>query len=334
MRGRELLEQVEKAGAGEVPAATPGPHGLRARRCSAELIDTLLDFPGHIIATMRSKTEWTTQQNDRGRSTPVRVGLAPEQGKGIEYEFDLLLEISTEHIGRVIKDRTGKFQDTLIENPGEDFGKELAAWLAEGTEPPQAARPPVTQAKATGTPVQMPAATEELPADQRAALLALWTKQAAERGVAETKAIELLNAVLTKRSTTPATADAKTLTEAIDALTQGKFDKALGLQAALAPQTAPATQSAPTQTPAAEDPMLAELATIENWEQFQEIAAGIAQAHGVNDVAFANGLDLATGKINRKGKEASISRITLRSWAAAMHLGTFDWNTGTIIAKK
>jgi hypothetical protein len=79
---------------------------------------------------MRSKTEWSIESDGKGKQKPVRVGLAPEQGKGIEYEFDLLLEISPDHIGRVIKDRTGKFQDELLEKPGEEFGKALAKWLA------------------------------------------------------------------------------------------------------------------------------------------------------------------------------------------------------------
>jgi len=101
-----------------------------------QLVDAILSFDGHIIATMRSKTEWTTEANN-GKSRPVRVGLAPEQGKGIEYEFDLLLELSTEHIASVLKDRTGKFQDQMIEKPGEDFGQQLAAWLNSGEEPPK-----------------------------------------------------------------------------------------------------------------------------------------------------------------------------------------------------
>jgi hypothetical protein len=100
------------------------------------LVNAILGFPGHIIATMRSKTEWTTVDNN-GKKTPQRVGLAPEQGKGIEYEFDLLVEISVEHIAQVIKDRTGKFQDKLIDKPGEQFGRDMAAWLADGHQAPQ-----------------------------------------------------------------------------------------------------------------------------------------------------------------------------------------------------
>ena len=61
------------------------------------------------------------------------------EGKGIEYEFDMLVEMSTEHYGSVIKDRTGRWQDKIIEKPGEDFGRDLRDWLADGTPPP----PPV-----------------------------------------------------------------------------------------------------------------------------------------------------------------------------------------------
>lgn len=97
-----------------------------------KMVHTLLSFPGHIIATMRTKTEWTINLDNNGKSSPTRVGLAPEQGKGIEYEFDMLMEISPEHTIHVIKDRTGKFQDRIIETPGEAFGAEIFDWLNEG----------------------------------------------------------------------------------------------------------------------------------------------------------------------------------------------------------
>ena len=96
------------------------------------LVDAILDFPGHVIATMRSKTEWTTEKGNNGKDKPVRIGLTPEQGKGIEYEFDMLFELSTEHILTVLKDRSGKFQDQFIDRPGEALGAEMAAWLDEG----------------------------------------------------------------------------------------------------------------------------------------------------------------------------------------------------------
>lgn len=102
-----------------------------------ELVNALLSFPGHIIATMRCKTEWSQEKDERsGKLKPVRVGMSPEQGKGIEYEFDLLLEINEEHYATVIKDRTGKFQDKILHKPGEEFGEELIAWLNDGEKEP------------------------------------------------------------------------------------------------------------------------------------------------------------------------------------------------------
>lgn len=98
-------------------------------------VDTLLSCPAHVLATMRSKTEWQTA-NENGKVKPVRIGLTPEQGKGIEYEFDLLLELNPDHIAQVIKDRTGRYQDQLLERPGEEFGRELATWLTQADPPP------------------------------------------------------------------------------------------------------------------------------------------------------------------------------------------------------
>jgi hypothetical protein len=134
-----LLEEVEKLAKAKYRGNTwsAWSEGTPLQR---RLVQAILTYPGHVIATMRSKTEWTTVDNN-GRKTPQRVGLAPEQGKGVEYEFDLLVEISTEHVANVIKDRTGKFQDKLIDKPGEDFGRDLAAWLSDGLPAPVAAAP-------------------------------------------------------------------------------------------------------------------------------------------------------------------------------------------------
>ena len=95
-------------------------------------INAILNFPGHIIVTMRSKTEWIIGDGKDGKTAPKMVGLAPEQGKGIEYEFDLLMEMDQGHYATITKDRTGKFQDETIEKPGEDFGVALYEWLASG----------------------------------------------------------------------------------------------------------------------------------------------------------------------------------------------------------
>lgn len=101
------------------------------------LTETILRYPCHLIATMRSATEWTIEDNN-GKKNPVRVGTSPEQGKGIEFEFTMLLEVTPEHFGRFIKDRTGKFQDRIIEKPDEILGQQLVEWLNTGAEYTQA----------------------------------------------------------------------------------------------------------------------------------------------------------------------------------------------------
>jgi hypothetical protein len=126
-----------------------------------ELLQAILAFPGHVVVTMRSRTDWSTGDAN-GKKVPNRVGLAPEQGKGIEYEFDLLVELSVDHIANVIKDRTGKFQDKMIDKPGEDFGRQLAAWLNEGTRP---AALPASGAVASGGVATAPEAVPANHAD-------------------------------------------------------------------------------------------------------------------------------------------------------------------------
>ena len=115
------------------------------------LINAIIWFPGHIIATMRSKTEWTISVTGNGKTFPRRDGLAPEQGKGIEYEFDLLISLTDKHYAEVIKDRTGKYQDKIIEMPDEMFGAELSEWLSDGIDATQILDNYINKIKLTNT---------------------------------------------------------------------------------------------------------------------------------------------------------------------------------------
>jgi Ni2+-binding GTPase involved in maturation of urease and hydrogenase len=129
------------------------------------LIEAILNFPGHIIVTMRSKTEWAIGVGKDGKIAPEKIGLAPEQGKGIEFEFDLLLEMDQKHNAVITKDRTGKYQDETIEKPGEDFGVALYDWLMTGV---------AVQPETSTVPVQKnalkPAKTAAVPAKTETSL--------------------------------------------------------------------------------------------------------------------------------------------------------------------
>ncbi|TVR02147.1 MAG: AAA family ATPase [Desulfovibrionales bacterium] len=94
------------------------------------LVDAMLGAPLHIIATIRSKTAWEVVKDERtGKTKPVKIGLAPIQRDGLEYEFTAVLELSVDgHIATATKDRTGLFDGSYF-TPGKETGKKLIAWL-------------------------------------------------------------------------------------------------------------------------------------------------------------------------------------------------------------
>jgi hypothetical protein len=102
------------------------------------LVDTILQSPVHIIVTMRSKTAYELQKNDKGNLEPVKIGLAPIQRDGMEYEFTAVLDIdAAKHVATSSKDRTGLFDGQYFV-PSIETGQQLKTWLEQGTESPTA----------------------------------------------------------------------------------------------------------------------------------------------------------------------------------------------------
>jgi hypothetical protein len=127
------------------------------------MIDAILKYPGHIIATMRSKTEYVVEQVN-GKSAPRKIGLAPEQGKGLEYEFNLLLAINQNHFATIEKDNTGgDFQDVEIDKPGVEFGKQLVALLDGSAYTPTPQPPAPVKPLAPAKPANVAPAPEKVP---------------------------------------------------------------------------------------------------------------------------------------------------------------------------
>ena len=97
------------------------------------LIETMLSSSCHIIATMRSKTDYAMFQNDKGRTEIRKVGLAPVQRDGMDYEFTIVFDLSMEHTVTVSKDRTSLFDKQIFEITPET-GKKLREWLDSGID--------------------------------------------------------------------------------------------------------------------------------------------------------------------------------------------------------
>jgi hypothetical protein len=100
-----------------------------------KLVEQMLGSPAHVIATMRTKTEYVVEKDDRGKNTVRKLGLSPVQRDGVEYEFTLVLDVAENHTARASKDRTTLF-DGWCDRISAATGRTLRQWLDSGSEPP------------------------------------------------------------------------------------------------------------------------------------------------------------------------------------------------------
>lgn len=125
------------------------------------LVDAILTSPLHIIATMRSKTAYESQKNETGKVTPVKVGLAPVQRDGMEYEFTVVLDLSTEkNIATASKDRTQLFTGKYVKI-SEETGTQLLNWLNTGKDVDAEVNSILGQMESSGSIADMKAIANE-----------------------------------------------------------------------------------------------------------------------------------------------------------------------------
>lgn len=87
------------------------------------------------IATMRSKMEYAQSQAQGEKAKVQKVGMAPVQAEGIEYEFSIVLDVAMNHECEVSKDRTHLFDQKKIFQITEETGAMLVHWRASGKSP-------------------------------------------------------------------------------------------------------------------------------------------------------------------------------------------------------
>lgn len=99
-------------------------------------IDAMLQSRMNVIATMRTKAAYVIEAGSNGKQTPRKVGMAPEQRDGVEYEFTTVLDLSVDgNFASASKDRTGLFRDPVHITP--EVGTRLRDWLESGEAPPE-----------------------------------------------------------------------------------------------------------------------------------------------------------------------------------------------------
>ena len=105
------------------------------------LIQRILGSSAHIIFTLRAKVDWVVQENALGKKEPVKVGLAPVQREGVDYEPDLFFDMTApENLLIVSKSRSDRIAPgTIFKKPGTDLADLIIEWI-EDSDPPNGAR--------------------------------------------------------------------------------------------------------------------------------------------------------------------------------------------------
>ncbi len=98
-----------------------------------KLVETILQSDLHVIATMRSKMEYAIEKDSKGQTIIRKVGLAPIQRQGMEYEFDVVADIDVNHNLTISKTRCYLLADTAVVNrPEKEFFDIFTNWLGSG----------------------------------------------------------------------------------------------------------------------------------------------------------------------------------------------------------
>lgn len=88
-----------------------------------KLVEKLLQTKLHVIVTLRAKPDYTIEAGK-----VIKLGLAPIQKEGLDYEFTVVFDVAKDHKGHTSKDRTKLFDNQIVELT-EETGKQLMEWL-------------------------------------------------------------------------------------------------------------------------------------------------------------------------------------------------------------
>lgn len=150
------IERVDKAAA----RSKSGNSFMAWREVTPEhnrMVDAILQMRAHVIVTMRTKTEYVQEKDERtGKVTPRKVGLQPIQRDGLEYEFDVTADLDTDHVLTISKTRCRALDRAVIREPkGSDLAAPLKAWLSDGA--------PIVELPVPTFAVQEPAPADQVP---------------------------------------------------------------------------------------------------------------------------------------------------------------------------
>ncbi len=125
------------------------------------LIQRVLSSSAHVIFTLRAKVDWVLQTNDRGKIEPKKVGMAPVQREGVDYEPDLYFDMTAPENDLVVtKSRCDSLaQGELVKKPGNEFADVIIEWMQDCE--------PATGPRSLGEAISMAVAAGILAAEEK-----------------------------------------------------------------------------------------------------------------------------------------------------------------------
>lgn len=109
------------------------------------LIEAILRSKMHIIATLRLKPEYIIEPDGKGKLVPRKVGLAPVQREGLDYDFDIIAKMTRQHEMIIDETRCSELDGRIFKHPGAEVAEILARWLSTGAERPAPPVDPIEQ---------------------------------------------------------------------------------------------------------------------------------------------------------------------------------------------
>lgn len=101
------------------------------------LIDAMLDSDLHLIVTMRTKMDYLMTTGENGKPKVEKVGMQPIQRDGMEYEFDIVADLSQDNDLIIGKTRCSALKGKVFKEAGADVAAVLNDWLETGIEAPE-----------------------------------------------------------------------------------------------------------------------------------------------------------------------------------------------------
>ncbi len=119
---------LEEADAGGNDMFKWGPINKKQNK----MISSIVGSRCHIIATVRSKTEYYFEKKDNEKASVSVVGTSPVQRKELPYEFGIYFNMDRQHRLTVMKTDCSAIDRLEVECPKADFMGPIIEWMGSG----------------------------------------------------------------------------------------------------------------------------------------------------------------------------------------------------------